>query len=99
MARPSEVTMWSIARTDGRASARWDREGSSRGIHGARGEDPPDHRLGRGQANQERVFFGKRNVAVMPRTKLVMPPFKSEGEEAAWWEKHRAAVEADLRAA
>ncbi|MGO9255517.1 MAG: hypothetical protein ACLQU1_04345 [Bryobacteraceae bacterium] len=35
----------------------------------------------------------------MPRKKLVIPPFKSEGEEAAWWEEHRAAVEADLRAA
>ena len=28
----------------------------------------------------------------------MIPRFKSEGQEAAWWEKHRAAVEADLRA-
>ncbi len=35
----------------------------------------------------------------MPRKKLVIPAFKSEAEEAAWWEEHRAAVEAGLRAA
>lgn len=35
----------------------------------------------------------------MFRKKLIIPTFKSEREEAAWWEKHRAAVEADLRAA
>jgi len=35
----------------------------------------------------------------MPRKKLVIPSFKSEREETVWWEKHRAAVEADLRAA
>jgi predicted DNA binding CopG/RHH family protein len=35
----------------------------------------------------------------MPRKKLVIPSFKSEGDEAAWWENHRVAVEADLRAA
>jgi predicted DNA binding CopG/RHH family protein len=35
----------------------------------------------------------------MPRKKLVIPSFTSEREEAAWWEKHRATVEADLRAA
>jgi len=35
----------------------------------------------------------------MPLKKLVIPSFKSEREEAAWWENHRAAVEADLRAA
>jgi predicted DNA binding CopG/RHH family protein len=35
----------------------------------------------------------------MPRKKLVIPSFLSESAEAAWWEKHRAAVEADLRAA
>ena len=35
----------------------------------------------------------------MSRKKLVIPSFKSEAEEAVWWEEHRAAVEADLRAA
>jgi hypothetical protein len=35
----------------------------------------------------------------MSRKKLVIPSFKSEREEAAWWENHLAAVEADLRAA
>ncbi len=30
---------------------------------------------------------------------MVIPAFKSEMEEAAWWEEHRATVEADLRAA
>jgi predicted DNA binding CopG/RHH family protein len=35
----------------------------------------------------------------MALKKLVIPSFKSESEEAAWWERHRAAVEADLRAA
>jgi hypothetical protein len=34
----------------------------------------------------------------MPLKKLVIPSFKSESEEAIWWENHRAAVEADLRA-
>jgi hypothetical protein len=29
--------------------------------------------------------------------KLVIPTFESEAEEAAWWERHRAAVETDLR--
>lgn len=33
------------------------------------------------------------------KKKLVVPPFSSERAEAAWWEKHRAEVEADLRAA
>lgn len=28
---------------------------------------------------------------------LVIPGFQNEGEEAAWWQKLRAAVEADLR--
>ena len=35
----------------------------------------------------------------MPKTNLAIPAFKSEAAEAAWWEKHRAAVEAELRAA
>jgi predicted DNA binding CopG/RHH family protein len=35
----------------------------------------------------------------MPRKKLVIPSVKGEREEAAWWEKHRAEVEADLRLA
>ena len=35
----------------------------------------------------------------MPRKKLMIPPFKGEKEEVAWWEKHRAEVEADLRLA
>jgi predicted DNA binding CopG/RHH family protein len=35
----------------------------------------------------------------MPRKKLPIPSFKSEAEEAAWWEKHRAAVEVELRTA
>jgi hypothetical protein len=35
----------------------------------------------------------------MPRKKLEIPAFKNEREEAEWWEKHRATVEADLRAA
>jgi predicted DNA binding CopG/RHH family protein len=35
----------------------------------------------------------------MPRKNLFIPFFKSEREEAAWWDKHRAEVEADLRAA
>jgi predicted DNA binding CopG/RHH family protein len=35
----------------------------------------------------------------MARKKLVVPIFKNDSEEAAWWEEHRAAVEADLRAA
>ena len=35
----------------------------------------------------------------MPRKKLVIPTFKSEAEESVWWEKHRAAVEAELRSA
>jgi predicted DNA binding CopG/RHH family protein len=35
----------------------------------------------------------------MTRKKLVIPSFKDEKEEAAWWQKHRALVEADLRAA
>ena len=34
----------------------------------------------------------------MPSKKLVIPSFQNEGEEAAWWEKHRAAVETELRA-
>ncbi|HEY1948495.1 MAG TPA: hypothetical protein VGG97_15910 [Bryobacteraceae bacterium] len=35
----------------------------------------------------------------MPRKKLVIPSFQNEREEAAWWEKHRAEVEAGLRRA
>jgi hypothetical protein len=35
----------------------------------------------------------------MIRKKLVIPSLRNEREEAAWWEKQRAAVEADLRAA
>ena len=35
----------------------------------------------------------------MPRKKLAIPAFESEAAEAVWWKKHRAAVEADLRAA
>jgi predicted DNA binding CopG/RHH family protein len=35
----------------------------------------------------------------MASKKLVIPSFRNESEEAAWWEKHRATVEADLRAA
>ena len=35
----------------------------------------------------------------MPRKKLVIPSFRSEAEEAVWWEKHRATVEAELRTA
>jgi hypothetical protein len=35
----------------------------------------------------------------MASKKLVIPSFRNESDEAAWWEKHRATVEADLRAA
>jgi len=35
----------------------------------------------------------------MHRGELVIPSFKSEKDEAAWWRKHRAGVEAALRAA
>ena len=35
----------------------------------------------------------------MPNKKLVIPSFQSESAEAARWQKHRAAVEEDLRAA
>ena len=30
----------------------------------------------------------------MAKKKLVIPSFKNEGEEATWWDKHRATVEA-----
>ena len=33
----------------------------------------------------------------MAANKLLIPAFKNETEEVAWWEKHRAEVEADLR--
>jgi predicted DNA binding CopG/RHH family protein len=33
----------------------------------------------------------------MPGKKLIIPSFKSEREEAVWWVKHRATVEAELR--
>ena len=35
----------------------------------------------------------------MPRKKLVIPSFRNEVQEAAWWETHRAEVETDLRRA
>ena len=35
----------------------------------------------------------------MPQRKLVIPSFQSEKQEAAWWDRHRAEVEADLRQA
>jgi hypothetical protein len=31
------------------------------------------------------------------KEKLVIPSFRNEKEEAAWWEKHRAEVEAEMR--
>ena len=34
----------------------------------------------------------------MPPPKTVVPSFNSERAEAAWWDKNRAAVEAELRA-
>src|SRR5437763_5716123 len=34
----------------------------------------------------------------MPRKQLAVPIFKTEKEEAVWWDKHRLQVEADLRA-
>lgn len=33
----------------------------------------------------------------MARKSLVIPSFKSEAEEARWWDQHRRSVEADLR--
>ena len=35
----------------------------------------------------------------MPLKKLSIPSFESEKQEAAWWERNRARVEADLRLA
>ena len=35
----------------------------------------------------------------MPRKKLFIPPFQNEKQEAAWWERNRTQVEADLRLA
>jgi predicted DNA binding CopG/RHH family protein len=35
----------------------------------------------------------------MPEKKLVIPSFQTEKQEAAWWDKHRNHVEADLRRA
>ena len=47
----------------------------------------------------QRMIFSKDEVdSGMPSKKLVIPSFQNEGEEAAWWEKHRVAVEAELRA-
>jgi predicted DNA binding CopG/RHH family protein len=45
------------------------------------------------------TILSKEEPRIMPAKKLVIPAFKSERQEAAWWEKHRASVEADLRAA
>jgi hypothetical protein len=42
--------------------------------------------------------MGQRSGMPLKR-KLVIPPFRNEMEEAAWWEKRRAEVEADLRLA
>jgi predicted DNA binding CopG/RHH family protein len=39
----------------------------------------------------------KGKHSIVPRKKLAIPSFQNEKEEAAWWEKHRASVEADLR--
>ena len=33
-----------------------------------------------------------RNIAGIATRKLVIPKFSGESEEAAWWEKHRAAM-------
>jgi predicted DNA binding CopG/RHH family protein len=35
----------------------------------------------------------------MDRKQIAVPPALSKKEEADWWEKHKAAVEADLRRA
>ena len=35
----------------------------------------------------------------MPRKKLVIPSFKTEKEEAVWWDQHQMQVESNLRAA
>jgi hypothetical protein len=40
----------------------------------------------------------QRNITVMSRKKLRIPPFRNEGQEADWWDKNRSDVEADLRA-
>jgi len=33
----------------------------------------------------------------MTRKRLVIPSFKSDAEEARWWDRHRRTVEAELR--
>jgi predicted DNA binding CopG/RHH family protein len=33
----------------------------------------------------------------MPKKELVIPAFRSEAEEAAWWDAHRKQVEAEIR--
>ena len=33
----------------------------------------------------------------MPKKELVIPAFRSEAEEAAWWDAHRRQVEAEIR--
>ncbi len=44
--------------------------------------------------------LGKDNkTACLTETELAIPVFKTEGAEAAWLEKNRAAGEAELRAA
>src|ERR1039457_3262266 len=76
-----------------------DAAGSRIGLHCTQRKNPGDHRLGRRSTNQEGVFHGEGSVAVMTRKKLVVPSLNHEREEAAWWDKHRAQVEADLRLA
>ena len=38
-------------------------------------------------------------LAARGRAKLLVPAFRTEREETAWWDKHRSEVEADIRAA
>jgi predicted DNA binding CopG/RHH family protein len=47
----------------------------------------------------KKQYFAERDITTMARQQLAIPSFKSEKEEASWWQKHRLEVETGLRAA
>lgn len=64
------------------------------------GSDPADHRVGCRQTNSGIVLEGMGKRLIMAKAKMkavVVPKFSSEAEEAAWWDRHRTQVEAEIR--
>jgi predicted DNA binding CopG/RHH family protein len=69
-------------------------------VHNAESSNAADHRVAGRQENGQSVRESVGTGVKMSKTRMkemVIPRFSNEAEEAAWWDRHRSDVEAQIR--